>query len=220
MRVLIVSRVRLYREGLGEILSRDGRLGEVATAANCRRAMEELGRRSVDLVLLDVSTKGAREAARELAAARPPTRILALGIAGRPGEVVACAELGLDGYVAREASLDELIATAQRTVAGELECSRRVAAALFERVGELAGAAPSELEAVALTPRQLEVIRLLEDGMTNKEIASRLILSEATVKNHVHSILAKLDARTRGEAAAKARRLARRRSASLPRPSP
>src|SRR5262249_34883111 len=111
---------------------------------------------------------------------------------------------GVTGYVTREASLDELVAVIQSVARGEMLCSPRIAGALVRRVASLAAASPVRPR-VALTGRELEIVALIDGGLSNKTTPGRLLIAVATVKNHVHSILEKLQVRARGEAAAEVR---------------
>jgi DNA-binding NarL/FixJ family response regulator len=102
--------------------------------------------------------------------------------------------------------VDDLVAVVQSAEAGELRCSGRLAAILLQRVTALAARGVSE-EPVHLTSREIEIAELIEQGLTNKEIAHQLTIQLSTAKNHVHRILDKLETHTRGEAVARLRRL-------------
>jgi DNA-binding NarL/FixJ family response regulator len=127
-----------------------------------------------------------------------------LGVDDGDDDVLAWAEAGVSGYVARDASFEDLVETVRAVARGELRCSPRLAATLLRRVTALAGDAPHS--ATRLTQREREISSLLEAGLSNKEIAGRLYIELPTVKNHVHNILRKVGASRRGEAAALLRR--------------
>lgn len=110
------------------------------------------------------------------------------------------------GYVLRDASLEELVDTLVSTARGELQCSAQIAGALQRRLADLASQTGGSPELESLTPREWEIAELIHQGLTNKEIAVRLTIEVATVKNHVHRILFKLHARNRAEVAASLRR--------------
>jgi two-component system, NarL family, nitrate/nitrite response regulator NarL len=121
-----------------------------------------------------------------------------LGISGASPDVIACAEAGISGYVTREATLADLVATIERTTRGEAVCPPAVTASLLERIAVLANARrdrPPLLD--QLTNREAEIVRLIELGMSNKEIASTLCIAVPTVKNHVHNVLSKLNLQRR-----------------------
>jgi len=115
---------------------------------------------------------------------------------------VACAEARIDGYVPHVRALVDVVATMASTARGELRCTPRVAAALLKRVRSLKVDVGPSQPSLHLTSREHEIAELLDGGMSNKEIAHRLGIEAATVKNHVHNIIEKLHVRRRGEAAA------------------
>jgi len=119
--------------------------------------------------------------------------------------VIACAEAGVSGYVTREASLDELTGVVESVARGESPCSPRISALLLRRVAETAGRRTETDAARRLTRREAEIVGLIDEGLSNKQIAGRLSIELATVKNHVHSILEKLQVERRAEAAARVR---------------
>lgn len=204
IRVLIVSDIRLYREGLGEVLAQDGRLDVVGMTATSQDAVSKLDELMPDAVLLDKDVPGAFELIPRLASVAPKTKVVALGLTETRREVLAFAEAGVAAYVCREASVEDLVKSVHAAVHDELFCSRRIAAALLQRVADLATRQPTA-RAESLTRRERQVAELIDQGLTNKEIARRLYIETATVKNHVHSILDKLGVHTRGEAAAQLR---------------
>jgi two-component system nitrate/nitrite response regulator NarL len=120
-------------------------------------------------------------------------------------EILECAEAGVAGYVTRNGSLADLIATIESVGRDEIIVSPRVAAALVRRLALLAAERRGPSARRALTSRERDVVMLLEGGLSNKEIAERLCIEVTTVKHHVHNILKKLRVSRRGEAAAKLR---------------
>jgi two-component system, NarL family, nitrate/nitrite response regulator NarL len=117
-------------------------------------------------------------------------------------EVLACAAAGVDGYVPLNATAEDLVAALRGVMRQELVCSPKVAASLYNCVGLL-----RSVSAEPLTIREIEVIDLMNAGLSNKEIARRLGIEASTAKNHVQSILSKLNVHRRGQAAAKLRGL-------------
>ena len=201
-RVFIVSAVRLYGEGLSLMLSRDGRLEVVGTSETFAPMPD------TDVVLIDTSVSGALEVLRELAACSDSPKVVALGLSGSAEQVLACAEAGAAGYVCRDSSLDELVHAVECSERGELNCPPKIAAALMDRVGNLAaGGARTGEDTVFLTPRQVQVANLLEQGLTNQEIGESLHIEVSTVKIHLHNIFEKLGVHYRGQAVARMRGL-------------
>jgi DNA-binding NarL/FixJ family response regulator len=201
--VFIVSRVRLYRDGVRHLLERRPGIHVIGGAATWERALNLDRPVAPDVLLLDVPIAEGACAIRALA----PVHAVALGVAEHDAEVVAWAEAGAAGYVPQDGSLSRLIATIEAVANGETLCSPRIAAALVRRLAAIAGDSPGPASTAAtLTPREREIVLLLDEGLSNKEIAGRLYIEVTTVKNHVHNILEKLHVHRRGQAAARLRR--------------
>jgi two-component system nitrate/nitrite response regulator NarL len=208
LRLAVVADVCLYREGLAGALARRGEARVLGTAATRAEAAALVRDARPDVVLLDMATPQAADIVRDARAAHADVKIVAVAVAESEELVLACAELGLAGYVARTASLDDLIETVRAVARGELVCPPHIAGSLFRRVAALAGrTAPAAAPAPAdvLTPREREVLSLIDRGCTNKEISRRLSIELSTVKNHVHNVLEKLQVRRRSAAAARMR---------------
>ncbi|MDQ6829297.1 MAG: response regulator transcription factor [Gemmatimonadota bacterium] len=207
-RVLIISDVRLFREGLALGLCARGDVAIVGTAESLASARALLASCSPDIVLLDTGMARATELTRVLLSSDAALKIVGVAVAEESADVVACGEAGMVGYVARDGSIEDVATAIHDVRRGELQCSPRMAAALFKRLAS-GGRAPSVADAsAALTPRELDVIELIDGGLSNKQIGQRLRIGTATVKNHVHNILEKLHVRRRGEAAARVRAIA------------
>jgi two-component system, NarL family, nitrate/nitrite response regulator NarL len=202
-RAFIVSGVRLVREALAQSLARSPRLRIVGATAPDEAAIAAVAARP-DVVLLDMSTSANPTLARALIAARPGVKVIAFAVTESDQEVIACAQSGMAGYVSRDQTRGDLIAAVEHAMRGELRCTPRTAAMLFDRLGRDRIAAPAALDAALapLTRRQREIYGLICDGLSNKAIARELGLSVATVKNHVHILLGRLQV-SRGEAAAR-----------------
>lgn len=212
-RLLVVSDVRLYREGLVYCLRRRPAVSVVGTAATTDEALRVGTAERPDVVLIDITMPDALAATRTLSARLDDVKIIALAVSDRERDIVACAEAGVVGYVQRDGSLDDLLATIESAARGELLCAPRIAAALLRRLRGLVP--PPRDGSFTLTAREQEILRLIDQGMANKEIARSLSIGVTTVKNHVHHILEKLNVQRRGQAVALARgyegsRLARR----------
>jgi DNA-binding NarL/FixJ family response regulator len=150
----------------------------------------------IELVLLDASTNTERalEMTSAISKQFPDVRIVALGLAAEEEMVPAFVEAGASGYTLRKSSVEQLITTLSDVYMGKTQCSDKVVTALFSRMRELA-ACPEALADnpdVQLTAREKQIIYLLGEYLSNKEIASLLGISIFTVKNHVHSVLTKL----------------------------
>ncbi|MBP2326551.1 DNA-binding NarL/FixJ family response regulator [Kibdelosporangium banguiense] len=200
--VYIVAEVRLLRDGLAKTLGESPNLRVVASVARCEELDLEPDDGTLPVLLLDVARRICDSGLRSLVAAVPELRAVVLGVEETEAEIVTYAEAGAAGYLPRDGSVDDLVQMIEEVARGELSCTPRVAAALIRRVGSLAAERPPRTESPGLTERELEVLRLVSLGLSNREIATRLYLSLATVKNHVHNLLGKLAVRTRADAAA------------------
>lgn len=209
-RLLIGSHVRLFREGLSRILDAAG--VDVVALATAETVVADAQRAQPDVAILDVTMPDALDVLRRLVDGAPALRVVAVGVADDERDVVACAEAGAVGYVSCESGAEQLLATIASVTRGEVLCSPRVAALLFRRIAARPGAEAKPTAASPLTRREGEVLALIDRGLSNKEIAAHLRIGITTVKNHVHSILEKLHAGRRGEAAALARGALRQRT--------
>jgi two-component system nitrate/nitrite response regulator NarL len=198
--VFIFGEIRVYREGFAAILSKAG-LDVVGTGDDLDGTSVTIAATAPDVVLADIAGRDGVLALRRLSSAAHGVPIVAFGLYGEAEEVVACAEAGAAGYVTRDQSHRELIGVLETVSRGETLCSPRIAAALMRRVSLLATNG-SRTADVKLTRRELEIAELVEEGLSNKEIAHRLVIEVATVKSHVHNILEKLQVRRRSDAAA------------------
>jgi two-component system, NarL family, nitrate/nitrite response regulator NarL len=202
--VLIVSEIRLYREGLAALLARRDSLSVLGTATQADEALHKACELNPDAVVLDQALPESLMLSRTLVQIRPDIRVVALGVPDSEDSVLSFAEAGIAGYVPREGSVQDLVDAVERAVRGELQCSPQLAGAIIRRLAWRA-AAGSELPRGPLTARETEIVRLIDQGLSNKEIAVRLGIEVATVKNHVHNLLEKLRVRRRAEAAARIR---------------
>jgi len=203
-RVLVVADIRLFREGLAEMLRAEPEIEVVATAAGADEAVRALRELDPDVALVDMAIPDNKWLVRALVAAVPGACIVALAVPEIEREVLACAEVGVAGYVTRDGSIEDVVAAVESAARGEILCSPRMAARLFQRVATLALERSPNIES-RLTTRELEILDLIDQGLSNKEIARRLTIQLSTVKNHVHNILEKLNVSRRSEAAARAR---------------
>lgn len=206
IRILLVADICLYREGLAEVFGRSAKLQVVAAVARPRDAVDVLDHQAVDIVLLGLGSAESVRAARTIVGAHPETRLVALAVEDRPEEVIPLAEVGISGYVPRDAALPSLVATVESVARGELPCSPGVAGGLVRRLATLAARTNGSEATLRLTTREQQVLELLGEGLSNKAIGRRLCIELPTVKNHVHHVLEKLQVHRRAEAVAVVRR--------------
>lgn len=201
MRIAIISDVRLHCEGLALLLAHEPDLSLVGSAATLPEALTMVSDLSPDVLLADHGMIGLPEGMKALLRRVPGLKVLVFGVSEQEDEVLRWAEAGAAGYAAREASPAELVATLRSVHRGELLCSPSIAASLMRRVASGPGrSVPAGLH--RLTRRERETVQLIAEGLTNRAIAERLGIELATVKNHVHRLLAKLQVRGRYEVAA------------------
>jgi two-component system, NarL family, nitrate/nitrite response regulator NarL len=199
----VLVSVRLYRDGIADALRKDGRFCVVGSAESFETADVQLAalRRAPDVALVDVGLPNGTRTARALRSALPQTRIVALAVREVDEDVVAWVEAGVSGLVSQDAALAELLDAIEAAAHDAVLTTPSVTAALFRRVAALADVNANG-GAAMLTRREREIVRLIDEGLSNKEIAASLRIQLATVKNHVHHILVKLGVQRRAEAAA------------------
>jgi two-component system nitrate/nitrite response regulator NarL len=199
--VLIAVAVRLYRDGLARALAEQKHLrlaGNVATSVEAQEAVRAL---QPHVVLIDVGFADVIPLMRTLHAEQPKSRILALAVQEEISSILDYAEAGAHGFVTANGSMTDLIKAIESTAAGGLICSPRIAADLLRRATQTTRQPSDPSIRRSFTTREQEVLSLLQKGRSNKEIASALHIAEATVKNHVHHLLEKLQVTTRTQAA-------------------
>ena len=204
IRVIVIADVRLYRDGLVAALRDYDALAVVGSGADHVDAMRLIDETHPEVAVIDMGISQACNLVRDVNAHTAATRILAFAVEEAMETILECAEAGASGYVTLDASLDELVDAIVRIAACELVCPPKVAAMLFRSISERERRDAAASETGALTTRERQVLAFLTRGLTNKEIASTLNISQATVKNHVHHLLEKLDVGTRAQAVARA----------------
>jgi two-component system nitrate/nitrite response regulator NarL len=197
VRVFVLGAVTLHRQALVRLLDEHERIHVVGSAAPGSGAVDRITATAPDIVLLDAPAPARAAHARGVAAAAPTARVVALGVPEVDEEVLCCAEAGISGYVTPDAGVTDLVATLVAVGRGELRCSARIAATLMKRVAALADEVAPAVRLADLTRRERDVLGLVGRGLTNKEIAQALGVAPATVKTHVHRLLAKLGVRRR-----------------------
>jgi DNA-binding NarL/FixJ family response regulator len=203
--VFIAGPVRAYREGLTEALDREDDVTVVGAAGDTNEIVARVEELAPDIVLYDSSGSGSNDTIRDLTSLGNGVKVAALGVPENEPEVIACAESGASAFVTCDDSLVALVETIRSTARGELLVTPKTAATLLSRVAALGTKNGQEAADTPLTPRESEVFGLIEEGLSNKQIARRLCIELPTVKQHVHHILEKLQVSRRGEAVARLR---------------
>ena len=202
IRVVIVGAIRLYREGIALILDRDTRVQAVAQLADASQAVGVASDLQPDVILLDAAGGDSVATVHAIKQADPQARVVVLGASEEEDEVIAYAEAGVAGYVIRDAGGESLCETIVAVAGGGTLCSPIVTATLLRRVAALAADASPKPTRARLTMREREIVELIEQRYSNKEIGRTLFIETATVKNHVHHILEKLEVHSRADIAA------------------
>jgi DNA-binding NarL/FixJ family response regulator len=212
VRVLLVDDQSLFREALGTLLSVRDDVAVVGEAANGDEALRQAADLGPDVVLMDLRMPvlDGIAATRRLRVEQPHIRVIALTTFDDDEDVFAALRAGAIGYLLKDVSSARLVEAILAAARDESVLQPSVAAKVVARFARLHAAdaqpRPQPL-VVPLSEREVEVVRLLAEGHSNREIADALFLAEGTVKNHVTNVLAKLGARDRTQAALRARAL-------------
>jgi DNA-binding NarL/FixJ family response regulator len=206
VKLLIVDDHPVVRDGLRGVFAGDPDFDVVGEASDGREALAAVGRLDVDVVLMDLRMPGMGGVAAitELAVVAPSVRVLVLTTFDTDSDVLPAIEAGATGYLLKDAPRDELIRAVRSAARGDSVLSPAVARRLMDRVGPATGQPePAPAPKIdTLSPRELEVLTLVSQGVTNRDAAKRLFLSEATVKTHLLHIYAKLGVNDRAAAVA------------------
>jgi len=216
LKLFIISDIRLLCDGLTLALAQQN-LVSVLGFADFSISPGRLAEIGPDVLLLDIGSSDALSTCRRLHQALPKVKIVAIAVAEVEQEVIPFAEAGIAGFVARQGNAQDVVDAVQSAVRGELVCSPRMTALLLNSVTALSNKGGFTAEIAALTDRESEIATLVSEGLSNKEIARTLRIQNATVKNHVHSILGKLRVRRRGEAAAQLHKIHHRSASTVSR---
>jgi DNA-binding NarL/FixJ family response regulator len=204
IRVVVVDDHDLFRGGIVRLLREHGIdvVGEAALAAPAIELAREL---VPDVVLIDLNMPGISgiEAVQRLHAAAPLVRALVLTVVADERAVTDALLAGASGYLLKDAPIAQIVEGIKATTRGESLISPRIASHLVRRIRQ-PPTTQADTDAADLTPREMEILELIARGMDNPEIAHTLFLSQHTVKNHVSSILVKLQVHNRVQAAVRA----------------
>jgi two-component system, NarL family, nitrate/nitrite response regulator NarL len=208
IKVLLVIEVPLIGSIFSSVLTEERDIEVAACVPSAQGALAFLQQHKVDVAVVSIglADQEARALIRAVAEQAPSTKVLALGLSEEDRhDVLRYIEAGAAGYILKDSSLQELLDVIRLASRGEARVSTRMAGAMMERLSNLArmfAAVETRLDGdIRLTSRELEVLQCISQGLTNQEIAARLVVEVGTVKNHVHNILEKLNVSNRDEAA-------------------
>ena len=214
IRLLLVDDQSLFREALRTLLSLQPDFEIVAEAADGEQAVAVAAKHKPDVALMDLRmpVMNGVEATRRIASSGSSTRVIVLTTFDEDAEVFAALRAGAVGYLLKASSAEKLYGAVRAAAQGASVLEPSIAAKLMAGVDRAAArethrAATAAALADPLSARELDVLRFLADGCSNKEIGARLKISEGTVKNHMTNVLGKLGALDRTQAALRAREL-------------
>ena len=201
VQILIVDDYVLYRDSLATALADNG-TPAAGSAWDLVTLVTAIRTVSGGLILLNIATRNSAALLRTALVTDPDVRVVVVGVSDDDDEgVIRCAEAGAAGYHTRRQSFQELLEVMCKVAAGEPSCSARVSGILLRRLATLGSQRHPGAQEMVLTAREVQIFGMLKLGLSNREIAAQLCIAVHTVKNHVHSLLTKLNVRTRIEAA-------------------
>src|SRR5665811_495720 len=207
IRILLADDTALFRTAIAELVDGQDGLTVVGEAENGLEAVEKANALKPDLVVMDVEmpVMDGVEATRLIREQLPGVRVVMLTVSEADEHLFDAIRFGAQGYLLKNLRPAELFDLIRAVMRDEAALSPSIAGRLLGQIRN--GAMASQVEdaqpdTAALTPRELEVLRLVADGLSNKEIAAKLFITEGTVKNHVHNALEKLQLENRTQAAA------------------
>jgi two-component system NarL family response regulator len=205
IKILIADDHQLFREGLARVLNDVPEMTVVASASNGEEAIARAAETKPNVILMDLNMPilDGVEATRRLRVTQPQSHILMLTVSEQEQHLFAAIRAGARGYLLKSMASDDLIDAIRRANAGEAIVAPSMAVKLLDEFAALSSAGQwRESGGEDLSAREREVLRLIAQGLSNKEIGAALSLSPHTIKSHLRSILDKLQLRNRAEAAA------------------
>ncbi len=204
IRVLIADDHALFRRGLNMVLESEPGIEIVAEAEDGEQAVKAAQEHSPDVVLMDVRMPRVDgiEATRRIRETIPGCKVLILTVSDEETDLYEAIKAGANGYLLKEISIEEVADAIRAVVQGQSLISPSMASKLLDEFNTLVKRAEEKQQMLAprLTDRELEVLRLVAQGKSNRDVAGQLFISENTVKNHVRNILEKLHLHSRMEA--------------------
>ena len=202
MRVLVVDDHELFRRGLTMLLGVEDGIEVVGEASDGAEGTELAVSTAPDVVLLDVRMPklSGIEACVAIKAASPTTKIVMLTVSDEEADLYEAVKNGASGYLLKDSSIEEVAQGIRVVAEGQSLISPSMAAKLIDEFKTMSKPDRSQGPALKLTDRELDVLRLVAKGLSNRDVAHRLAISENTVKNHVRNMLEKLQLHSRMEA--------------------
>jgi DNA-binding NarL/FixJ family response regulator len=205
LRVVLVDDHPVYREGLAKLLRECG-VDVVAQAGNGEGALAIVEDTAPDVVVMDLNMPGMSgvDVTRRLIERTPASRVLIVSVSAQEEDVTEAILAGASGYVLKDGPVEEVVAGIQAAANGESLISPRIATMLLRRMRLDEPADANTPVSTPLSERELQVLRLVAEGKGNQEIGEALFIGQSTVRNHISSILMKLQVENRVQAAVRA----------------
>ena len=208
IRLLLIEDNRLLRDGIAAMLKGHRDINVVAASGNGENSIQKIHKLKPDVILLDLGLRSHNSlhvvelVKREF----PRANVIVMDLAPAQGDVLQFVRAGASGFILKDATVDDFLATIRSVAEGGKVLPPVLSGSLFSQIIEHAvdGGRAKLTKAIRMTKREREVIGLVSDGLTNKEIAKRLNIATYTIKSHVHNILEKLSLRSRVEVAVRA----------------
>jgi DNA-binding NarL/FixJ family response regulator len=204
IRVVIADDHPFYRQGLADLLTKSG-VEVVGEAPDGQVALQVVAETAPDVVVMDLNMPGisGAEATRRLTERNPAARVLVLSVSAEEADVTDAILAGAMGYVLKDSPVEEVVAGIKAAAKGESLISPRIASQLIRKIRDREAEEPA-LPPLPLSDRELQVLALVADGKTNQEIGEALFIGPSTARNHISSILMKLQVDNRVQAAVRA----------------
>lgn len=200
-RTFLLAGNRLLRESLARVLRKRGDISVVGAAAYTAQALEEMAGSGCEILLVDSFSTGLSDLqfVHEVVQRIPPLKVVMIGMEEDADTFLKAVRAGAVGYVLKDASAMDVVAAVRAVAQDEAVCPPRLCLSLFKYVSREWNLVPNIRVKVrlGLTRRQQQLVPLVAQGLTNKEIASHLLLSEQTIKNHIHRMMQRVGAEDR-----------------------
>ncbi|HLP15398.1 MAG TPA: response regulator transcription factor [Bacteroidota bacterium] len=202
IRLLVIEDNRLLREGLGALIKDQPDIKLVASFGDNKKILDKLDELKPDVVLLDLGLRSqyCLRAVKLISQAHPDIKVIVMDLVPSQSDVFEFVQAGTSGFILKDATIDDFITTIRTVAGGTKILPPPLTSSLFSTIVQYAvrGILPaSNGDGIRLTKREHEVMHLVAESLSNKEIASRLNLSTYTIKSHIHNILDKLSLHTR-----------------------
>lgn len=203
--VLLGCDVRVVVEALNWAIPRSRQYVVVGAGLDCRELLQLAAALKPDLILAESAIARASGFICGVVRESPSTKTVAFAVLKDHAEILECIEAGVCGFALRDASLQQIVQALDAAVRGEAVCPPEIVACAFARIANLAAHRHKPMDRPRLPDRQSQILALIKDGLTNKEIAKELGIELSTVKNHVHALFTNMGVRRRSQAIAKFR---------------